>query len=417
MTVAAITGALLLILGAAEAQAQTFQVIHNFTGGVAGYYPGTGVVFDQAGNLYGTAAYGGNYNSSCNYVGSETGCGVVYKMTHHGSGWVFNLLFSFDGSNGYNPEQQLALASDGTLYGTTLWGGSGDCHDFAPGCGTIFRLQPPASFCRSVLCPWSGTELHDFQGGANDGAFPQVGSLTFDAAGNVYGTTENGGLYGFGTVYKLTRNGDHWDMSILYNFGGSNDGGNPWAGVVFDSAGNLYGSTCCGGNDGFSGVVYKLSPTQSGWTQTVIHSFNYLTDGAHPSGNLVMDSSGNLYGVTEADGPNGGGTVWELSPSEGDWNFTVLYSFGGSGPFGGLLMDRAGSFYGAAQDTDHPWGAVFKLSPSNGGWNYTSLHTFTGGNDGGIPWSQLTMDSAGNLFGTTEVGGSNNYGVVFEITP
>ena len=406
------------------AQAQTFQVIHSFTGGVGGYYPGYAVVRDRAGNLYGTTAYGGNYTSSCNYVGTQTGCGVVFKMSHHGSGWIFNIVSSFDGANGYNPSQPVTVAPDGSLYGTTFWGGSGDCHGFGPGCGTIFRLQPPAAFCRSVSCPWTVSDLHQFLGASGDGAFPEIGSLTLDSAGNIYGTTANGGLYNAGTVYELTRNGNGWDLSILYNFSGNNDGGNPFAGVVFDSAGNMYGTTCCGGSHGYGGVVYKLTHTQSGWTQTVIHSFYYPTDGAVPSGNLLLDASGNLYGITDAYGANGGGTVWELSPGDTGWNFTVLYSFSGApgyGPVGGLLMDGAGNLYGATEDTDHPWGEVFKLSPSNGGWSFASLYTFTGGADGGVPSSQLMMDSAGNLFGTAAVGGSSEScptgcGVVFEIT-
>jgi uncharacterized repeat protein (TIGR03803 family) len=174
------------------------------------------------------------------------------------------------------------------------------------------------------------------------------------------------------------------------------------------------------------GAVYQLTHTGSGWTEHVLHSFNAETDGAFPSGNPVIDSSGNVYGETESYGPNSGGTVWELSPGNGGWTFSVLYSFPdgpGTGPYGGLLLDRAGNLYGTAiNDGAHEYGSVFKLSPSANGWIYTDLHDFTGGSDGGLPYSSVSMDSDGNLFGVTEVGGSSQNcasgcGVVWEITP
>ena len=410
---------------ASSAQAQTFQVIHRFTGGAGGYYPSAGIVSDRAGNLYGGAAYGGNYTSSCNYVGSQTGCGVVYRMSRHGSDWIFNILSSFDGANGYNPGQLIRVAPDGSLYTTTVYGGPGDCQYFSPGCGTIFRLQPPATFCSAVSCPCTVDDLYQFQNRA-DGAFPQAGNLTLDSAGNIYGTTYVGGLYDAGTVYELSRTTNGWTKTVLYNFIGSSAGGNPGGGVVFDSAGNLYGVTFLGGVDGYSGVVYELTHSESGWTETVLHIFQPQTDGSGPAGNLVMDASGNLYGTTADDGPNGGGTVWELSPGSGGWSFSVLYSFtgeGAGGPAGGLLMDSSGNLYGTtAGHGAHNQGNVFKLSPANGGWNYTSLYDFSGGSDGGQPFSGLSMDSSGNLFGVTTYGGlvqncTSGCGVVWKITP
>ena len=413
------------------AQAQTFQVVHAFTGDAGGYYPSFGVVIDRAGDLYGSAAYGGNYTSSCNYVGTQTGCGVVYKLSRHGSGWVFNVLSSFDGANGYNPEQLITLAPDGTLYGTTLWGGSGRCTGFGPGCGTIFRLHPPATFCRSVSCPWTISNPHQFLGQPSDGAFPAGGSLTMDSAGNLYGTTGNGGLYGVGIVYELSPTENGWTMSVLNNFSGAN-GEFPDGGVVFDNAGNLYGVTMQGGilncdeAPAGCGAVYQLTHTGSGWIEHVLHSFNAETDGAFPSGNPVIDSSGNVYGETESYGPNSGGTVWELSPGNGGWTFSVLYSFpdgSGTGPYGGLLLDSGGNLYGTNINYGaHQYGSVFKLSPSANGWIYTDLHDFTGGSDGGLPYSSVSMDSAGNLFGITVAGGSlqscpGGCGVVWEITP
>jgi uncharacterized repeat protein (TIGR03803 family) len=412
------------ICAVSAAWAQTFTVLHSFTGGADGYYPSAGIVRDQAGDLYGATFWGGNYTSSCNYEGTQTGCGVVYKLTKHGSGWIFNPLASFDGANGYNPAQLITVAPDGTLYGTTFYGGPGgpNCHYFGPGCGTVFRLQPPPTICRSVFCSWTISNPHQFVGSPSDGQFPAFGSLNMDSTGNLYGTTESGGLYGDGMAYELSPTGNGWTMSVLYNFYGAG-GSDATGGVVFDNAGNLYGMTAQGGADN-AGVVYQLTHTESGWTEHVLHSFNSETDGDFPTGNLVMDAAGNLYGATHLYGPNDGGTVWELSPGDGGWTFSVLYSFtAGEGPLGGLIMDSAGNLYGAAWSAGaHGYGSVFKLSPGNGGWSYTSLHEFTGGSDGGDPFSSLSMDSAGNLFGVTSFGGSSQNcpsgcGVVFEITP
>lgn len=420
---------LFLFVGVIAAQAQTYQVLYRFTGGADGYYPTSGVVFDRAGNLYGGVSYGGNYTSSCDYEGRQTGCGLIYKMSHHGSGWTFNLLASFNGANGYNPAQLITVAPDGSLYGTTLAGGAGDCNSSGPGCGAVFRLQPPATFCASVSCPWTVTDPHLFVGPPKDGSFPNGGSLARDSSGNLYGTTEFGGLYGAGIVYELSPTSNGWTMSVLYNFsGGLGDGANPPSGVVFDTAGNLYGVTFEGGAED-SGTVYQLAHTESGWTEHVLYSFTGQTDGGDPWGQPVIDSSGNLYGTTRSFGFNSGGTVWELSPENGNWNFSVLYGLtGGSfgGPIEALLMDGAGNLYGAAvNDGAHQYGSVFKLSPSNGGWNYTDLYDFTGGSDGGLPYSGVSMDSAGNLFGITDVGGSSGQGcsagsgcgVVWEIMP
>ena len=416
---AALASAMLLILAAGQSRAQTFQVVHNFTGGSTGYYPSAGIVRDRAGNLYGTAPYGGTYTSNCNYDGTQTGCGLVYKLSQHGTGWVFNVLANFTWDNGYLPLQQITLGPDGSLYGTTEFGGqTGNCHYFYPGCGTVFRLQPPATFCHAVSCLWTVTDLHQFLS-QPDGSFPLYGSLTFDSAGNIYGTTETGGLYDLGTVYKLSPTPNGWTMSVLHNFGGA-DGETPRGGVVFDNAGNLYGTTFQGGN-GSAGVIYELSPVGSGWTEHVLASFNYETGPQEPTGNLVIDASGNLYGTSTGYDVEGSGTVWELSPANGSWNFSVVYSFPGyeGGPVGGLLMDAAGNLYGAS--LVNYYGNVFKLSPGANGWTYTSLHDFTGGSDGGQPWSNLAMDSQGNLFGVASLGGSQNCidgcGLIFEITP
>jgi uncharacterized repeat protein (TIGR03803 family) len=410
---------LIVIAAVPAAHAQTFQVLHTFTGGADGSEPGGGgITSDSQGNLYGTAVNGGIYNSNCITSGEQFGCGTVYKLSPKSGGWIFSVLYSFTGStDGYAPDEIPAFDAEGNIYGTT-WGEDGySCQGIY--CGTVFKLRPPANFhCTSFSCPWTETTLHTFLGPPNDGAQPADGHLTFDAAGNLYGTTSWGGSGGdTGNVYKLTP-GAGWTESVLFNFPGGYGGNGPLSGVVFDNAGNLYGSTRGGGTYG-AGEIFKLTPTESGWSETVLHSFQNSTDGSSPNGAVVMDTAGNLYGVTAFGGPNNGGTVWELSLSNGNWTFSVLYAFSGEdGPDGGLFMDTAGSLYGATiSEGAYHYGNVFKLTPSNGGWVYTSLYDFTGGSDGSWPNSRVTMDANGNLFGSTILGGENQNGVIWEITP
>ena len=228
-----------LIAAATTAQAQTGTVLHNFTGGADGGNAEAGITFDQQGRIYGTASNGGSH-----------GQGVVYRLVHQSEGWLFSPIYSFGSQqhDGSNPEARVLFGPNGLLYGTTYDGG-------ADGNGTVFSLQPPATACKSFLCPWVETVLHSFTGGA-DGAYPQFGDLAFDQAGNIYGTTGNGGSgtgcesYGCGVVFKLTRSGSGWTESVLWNFTGGNDGGVPLSGVIFDSAGNLYGTTFFGGSIG-----------------------------------------------------------------------------------------------------------------------------------------------------------------------
>ncbi|MGB6385789.1 MAG: choice-of-anchor tandem repeat GloVer-containing protein [Terriglobales bacterium] len=268
------------------------------------------------------------------------------------------------------------------------------------------------------------TVLYSFTGGS-DGGFP--GSrLTSDGKGNFYGTTEKGAL-GYGTVFELSPNGGGgWNETTLYSFTDGADGGEPLRSyVMFDKVGNLYGETYYGGNEaggcGLSGcgVVFKLSPVGENWTETVLYSFvGGVDDGSHPGGGLIMDGSGNLYGTTFSGGSTGGGIVFELSPSGGNWTERVIYTSGtdvyGIGMAGGLTMDGAVTILGANYDS------VFELSPSgNGGWNQTVLHTFT------APVSEdcaalcavgtPLLDMAGNIYGTTLVGGP--WGIVYKLTP
>lgn len=392
--------AALTIVATPSAQAQTYSVLHTFTGGMDGEVPEAGLTLDRAGNLYGTASSGGH------------GYGTVFKLAHKGSGWTFNPLYSFGGgTDGAYPVAGVIFGGNGTLYGTTS--------EQALGLGTVFNLRPSASACRAALCPWEQTVLYHFQGGTGDGYNPGYGDLIFDAAGNLYGTTTNGGANHAGIVFELTPSGGGWTENVLYNFGAGTTGIYPYTGVIFDKAGNLYGTTYEGGLTSY-GTVYQLTPSGSNWTESTLHNFQEATDGALPFGGVIFDQAGNLYGTTVTEGPDGAGTVFKLTPSNGTWTLTVLHSFAGSdyGPWGGLTMDAAGNLYGMTYaDGAHNFGSVFKLAPSGGGWTYTDLYDFTGGNDGGYPIGNVALDANGNLYGTASVGGAPGYGVVWEITP
>jgi uncharacterized repeat protein (TIGR03803 family) len=260
--------------------------------------------------------------------------------------------------------------------------------------------------------------LHRFSGGS-DGESPEWGDLTFDQAGHIYGTTEFGGSGNEGTVYELIQSQGNWLESVIYSFSvGNGSGILPQSAVVLDSSGNLYGTTYGGGNGW--GTVYKLSLVGSTWVRSDLYTFQGTTDGIFPYSGVIFDGHGNLYGATTQGGTHNGGTVFQLTPSTGGWNFNLIYAFtgNGGGPVNSLIMDAAGNLYGATSaDGAHGFGSVFKLSPAGSGWTYTDLHDFTGGSDGGNPNGVLTLDAAGNLYGTAWGGGANNKGVVWEVTP
>ena len=414
----------LVIVTTLSAQAQTFTVLHTFTGGQDGGLPMSSLAIDGAGNLYGAASSRGHEGGSC----PSYGCGTVFKLQNRGAGWVFSTLYVFQGRPDGSGPVGVVIGPDGSLYGTTLEGGVGSCSLSANGCGTVFQLQPPATFCASISCPWNETMLHRFSDTGGDGGLPANGNLVFDAAKNIYGTTYQGGTYNYGIVYEMTHANGGWTENVLYNFDGqgSNGWGNPYSGVIFDRDGNLYGTTTLPNQDG-DGAAYQLTHSGSGWTGNVLHTFQCSSEGCNPRGGLIFDAAGNLYGGTGGDGPNNGGTVYELVASQG-WNFNLLQSFtgpSGGGPIDRLTMDAAGNLYGTTNaDGPNMQGCVFKLTPSAGGWIYTDLHDFTGGADGGTPIGGVVLDSRGNLYGTTLLGGNlfdcvfgQGCGVVWEITP
>src|ERR1022692_3387487 len=384
----------LAAMGIAPAQAQTPSetVLHAFGSVPKGAYPYAGLIRDSAGNLYGTTYQGGKANA-----------GVVYGVDAAGQEKV---LYSFTGlADGGNPYGGVVPDSAGNLYGTTSAGGTS-------GYGVVFKLDKAGQ----------ETVLYAFTGGA-DGGYSYAGVIR-DSAGNLYGTTSSGGTAGYGVVFEVNTCGQE---TVLYSFTGGADGGYSYAGVIRGSAGNLYGTTSAGGiGQGYAGygVVFKLSTAGQ---ETVLYSFTGGADGGNPGAGVIHDSAGNLYGTTTSGGTAGQGVVFKLSTAGQE---TVLYSFTGGAdggyPSAGGIRDSAGNLYGTASyGGTAGWGVVFKVNTSG---QETVLYSFTGGADGGYPYSGLVGDSAGNLYGTTYAGGpggglnffgyccsSAGYGVVYKV--
>ena len=332
--------------------------------------------------------------------------------------------------HGFNPWGGLIFDTAGNLYGTTISGGTGKLDNVCPeGCGVAFELSASPKGAKETV-------LHNFCSAPNcaDGAVPYAG-LILDSAGNLYGTAANGGLtdhcsQGCGVAFELTRNPDGtWLESILHSFTGLEDGSIPVGALVSDSAGNLYGTTAYGGTYG-AGIVFELTPITGGWNEKVLYSFTGGADGSNPSAGLVFDSAGNLYGSASGINSNGAGVVFELKPAFEVWAETVLYSFtGGSDgqqPESDLVFDTVGNLYGSTytggmHDQRCPYevgcGVIFELTPDAGGWGQIVIHAFTGGNDGAYPSGKLTFDSGGNILGTTIYGGKFGDGVAFRLAP
>jgi len=334
-----------------------------------------------------------------------------------------SVLYSFDKVS--QPYAGLVFDASGNLYGTTLFGG-----DY--GYGSVFELLPQADG------GWSEQTLHSFNKKGGDGFYPVAG-LVLDAAGNLYGTAQEGGVYQhFGIVFELVRNENgSWDEEILHSFNlNGRDGVHPLAGLIFDAAGNLYGTTAYGGIYA-NGTVFELLPKPGGgWGEKILHNFfNNAADGVTPYAGLILDASGSLYGTTAFGGAycvgdGGCGTVFKLGrKAGGDWAEQILHSFNMNGadgvhPYGGLIFDPSGNLYGTTADGGvYNDGTVFGLSvKAGGGWSEKILHHFSdAGTDGDQPLAGLIMDAAGNLYGTTSYGGDgtciNGCGTVFELLP
>jgi len=339
----------------------TEQDLYSFTNGAAGRQPWAGVIFDSAGNLYGTTAYGGLGDCSDNY---GSGCGAVFELTPNSDGtWAESTLYGFTGgTDGGDPKAGLIFDSSGNLYGTAIYGGTGDCEQYGygtKGCGVVFELSPNFDGSRTE------TVLHSFT--PDDGVQPRS-TLVFDSSGNLYGTTYAGAsCNNCGAVFELTPNPDgSWTENVLHKFTGGKDGESPWAGpLIFDPQGNLYGTAEWGGAYGY-GTVFELTPTGDGtWKGSVLHSFAKGYDGAWPHSGLTFDAAGSLYSTTSGGGTYGYGIVLKLTRGEDDRWREYARSFmntPASSPFAGVIFDAAGNLYGVSHGTRYDM-VVFEMTP------------------------------------------------------
>jgi uncharacterized repeat protein (TIGR03803 family) len=392
-----------LTIAAPRFASSSERVLRNFcygsTCGSGGNTPYAGVIFDAAGNLYGTTT-----------VGDDGRSGVVYELIPNHGQWTAKTLLALEGEYGFVCQSSLILDAAGNLYGATSYGGAFNS-------GVVFELIPNNG-------KWQAKVLHSFNPNQKDGVNP-YGSLTLDGAGNLYGTTYNGGTRNSGTVFELMRNNGKWTHRVLHNFGGKN-GANPQSGVTLDAAGNLYGTTYYGGTDG-TGTVFELSLDNGKWMEKVLYSFKLNgRDALYPAAGLIFDMAGNLYGTTEGGGFHGGGTVFELMRNHSQWTEKVLHGFNenskdGAYPLAGLVMDKHENLYGTTYyGGTYGAGTVFELILDKGEWAEKRLYSFcpmTYCYDGALPMAGVIFDKAGNLYGTTENGGLSAGGTVFEVTP
>ncbi len=374
-------------------QAGTYGLLYSFQCGTDGSFPAAGLVRDSAGNLYGTTTGGGGNRH--NY-----GWGTVFKIAPDGTEKVLHGFFGSPDA-GQPSYGSVTLDAEGNVYGTTIQGGEG-------GDGAVYKVTPGGR--ESVL--------YSFPAGV-DGMWP-LGGLTRDGAGNVYGTTSQGGTDGNGVVFEFTPGGTE---SVLYSFGyPPTDGARPDFSLTRDSSGNLYGTTSFGGASYDVGTIFEV--TASG-TQSPLYSFKgYPTDGAYPSGAMILrEPSGDLYGVTDEGGAYNAGALFKLTPTGTE---SVLLNFnggsGGNDPMGGLASDAAGNLYGTTVEggsgtgCEYGCGVLFELTATG---TEVLLHDFNLGSssDGAFPMGGVIRDPSGNLYGTLWSGGANDCGAIFKYTP
>lgn len=384
----------------------TAQVLYSFSGETDGGYPASDLVTDAAGNIYGTSVEGGTFGS-----------GAVFQLAPSAGGWTQTVLYSFtSGADGGQPYGGVTLDSQGNLYGTAVVGGNGRaCED---GCGVVYKLTKSGS-------AWSQSVLYSFTGGS-DGSGPGAG-LTLDRNGNVYGMTPTGGQYGLGVIYQLQpRLNGTWKFNLIHAFTGGVDGGAGSAGrLLLDKSGNLFGVATVGGASG-KGAVFELTlGSDNRWRLKTLYSFKGQPDAGFPYGGLLFDAAGNLYGTTYYDGANNLGSVYKLSMKNGVWNETVLYSFKGGtdglGPISNLVLDAHGNLLGTTSEGGAggcSCGTIFRLAQSsNGQWRESVAYSFTGHPDAAFAYNGMVSGPSGTYYGTTVHGGVDNEGAVYQFTP
>jgi uncharacterized repeat protein (TIGR03803 family) len=393
---------------ALPAHAVDEQIIYAFQGGSDGAVPGGQLIFDSAGNAYGVTEGGG----SC--PREQDGCGTVFELTPSSSGWTHTVIYNFaGGEDGEDPVDGLAIDSQGNLYGATEVGG-GSKPNCRGGCGTVFELSPGPS-------GWTETVIHKFHNAY--GAYPRS-TVTLGPNGELYGTTyyttpENAGG---GTVYELSpQPGGTWTFTTLHIFEKLHDGSSPIAPVSLDGDGNVYGTTPDGGLYSDDGVVFKLVHNPKGfWDETIIHSFIGGLDGQQPLSGVTI-VKGDVYGLTQEGGAYGQGVLYELTPAPGEWNAKIIHAFSdqddGAQPFySPLTLDSDGNMYGTTYyGGDHQYGVLFEFNPTaNGGWHEDEIYSFNGEDYNEYPSYGVAVNG-GHFLGVNQLGG-NNYGVIFEAT-
>ena len=401
----------ILFASSLSAFSQVENTIYAFTNGIDSGGPWS-LISDGHGNFFGTTV---------------SGTGTVFELSPTtGGGWTLTTIYTFPNGNPANP-RSLVMDHSGNLFGVSENGGTKDL-------GTIFKLAPDGSG------GWTHSTLYEFHG--SDGEGP-TGSLALDSAGNLYGTTINGGkcsssATGCGVAFELSpQSGGSWTETVLHNFGSSSqDGQTPFGGLARDAQGNLFGTTSVGGKPGCStttcGTIFELTQVAGKWSEKILHYFN-STDGAFSYATPVLDASGNIYGTTYMGGANDAGTVFKLARSSAGWQIQVVHSFNsfasGEFPVSGVTLDSAGNIYAATQDggpSGSPCktgngvagcGSVWQFAPSGSGqWTSKLLHVFSGGSDGRM-LNQRVIVSKGGIFGTATYGGVDGFGTIFEITP
>jgi uncharacterized repeat protein (TIGR03803 family) len=417
------------LYGFREMRPARYMVIYRFSGAKDGMANPNGLAVDAADNIYGTTSSGGARR-----------WGTIFRLTppqpSPSKGSDRPISYTFEDNSSWNI-QALGLNVDsvggspsaltfdrtGVLYGTTATGGP------PPSAGTFFKLEMSDAGWRDPVSLYSMPE-REFNDSASD--------LVADASGAFYGTTSGRGADSRGTVFKLSRTEDGWRMDTIYRFKGGDDGAYPKGGLVLDRSGTLYGTTIGGGPDGM-GTVFKLTPTETGWDETVIHTFYQPErdhEGMMPMAALTIDARGTLYGTAAAGGLRGEGVVFALTRLDAGWTERVLYNFSGRDgdgavPNSRLVFGASGELYGttryggdaprySGKGTVFRLAPVFRWAPAWFGWKQTTIHAFAGGEDGvGTSLSAaLYPTKSGEVYGVTPIGGGGrNYGTIYQIVP